>query len=206
MTVTLNSRVNGNTPRKSLSNQLDRLDKILDGLDGALTGAITEAVKDAVSSAVGEAVRATLMEVMTNPDILALVRGAQSPASPPSAEPPSSPPAPRPRAIPRVGQTIAFAWSCFLKKAATVVGAITAPAQNAYRGALGAYKQINAIWRLRRPILVSLAVGAVVGVVVGYAAAPWLAGAISGVGAMSVTMSAQLAVWTRRLFSGLSMI
>jgi hypothetical protein len=57
---------------------------------------------------------------------------------------------------------------------------------------------------LRRPIIISLAVGAAVGVVVGYVAAPWLAGVVSGIGAMSATFGAQLTVWTRRLFTSMA--
>ena len=68
MTVTTSPSNNGRLQRKSLSSQLDRLDNILDGLNGALTGAITDAVKDAVSTAVAEAVRATLIEVVSNPE------------------------------------------------------------------------------------------------------------------------------------------
>jgi hypothetical protein len=104
-----------------------------------------------------------------------------------------------------VGQAFVNAWAWSLKKAAAAGRAIAAPVRNAYQVTLATYRQINAIWHLRRPILISLAVGAAVGVVVGYIAAPWLAGAISGVGAMSATLSAQMAVWTRRLFGGLSM-
>jgi hypothetical protein len=68
MTTTTSPSNNGRLQRKSLSSQLDRLDNILDGLDGALTGAITDAVKDAVSTAIAEAVRATLIEVVSNPE------------------------------------------------------------------------------------------------------------------------------------------
>jgi len=204
MTVTLNSpRMNGNPPRKNLAQQLDRLDSILDGLDQGLSGAIADAVKEIVPTVMAETIRATLKEILSNPDLLALLRGNLPPASPPSAEP--QPPAQRPTAIGRVGQAFVNAWAWSLKKATAAGRAIAAPARNAYQGTLATYRQINAIWHLRRPILISLAVGAAVGVVVGYLAAPWLAGAISGVGAMSATLSAQMAVWTRRLFGGLSM-
>jgi hypothetical protein len=203
MTVTLNPRLNGNPPRKSLAQQLDRLDSILDGLDQGLSGAIADAVKEIVPTVVAETLKATLLEIATNPDILALLRGGLPPASPPSAEP--QPPAQRPTGVRRVGQALATAWSWSLKKSAAAGRAITAPARNAYHGAVATYRQINAIWHLRRPIMISLVVGAGVGVVVGFLAAPWLAGAISGIGAMSATLSAQMVVWTRRLFGGLSM-
>jgi hypothetical protein len=203
MTANLNPRLNGNPPRKSLAQQLDRLDSILDGLDQGLSGAISDALKEIVPTVVAETLKATLLEIVTNPDILALLRGNLPPASPPSAEP--QPPAQRPTAIARVGQAFVNAWAWSLKKTAAAGRAIASPVRNAYHGAVATYRQINAIWHLRRPIMISLAVGAAVGVVVGYLAAPWLAGVVSGVGAMSATMSAQIAVWTRRLFGGLSM-
>lgn len=55
--------------RKSLEQQIDRLDAILDGLAEALHGAVADAVKEAVGVAVQEAVRAVLKEVLTNPDL-----------------------------------------------------------------------------------------------------------------------------------------
>src|SRR5580658_5390496 len=110
MTVTLNPQVNGTTrQRKSLAGQLDRLDSILDGLDGALTGAITDAVKQAVSTAVAETVRATLAELFTSPDLLALIRGNLLPATTLAQDAENSAPAgaPRPNAVRRVGQAVA---------------------------------------------------------------------------------------------------
>jgi hypothetical protein len=206
LTQTTRPNTNGNFQRKTLAHQLDRLDSILDGLDNALQGAITDAVKTAVSTAVGETVRATLLEIATNPDILALLRSGIMPA----VVPPAAPTAPatgteQPGPIRRAGRALASAWAWGLKRMADAGRAIAAPVRNAYTGAITTYRQINAIWQLRRPIIVSLAVGVTVGIVVGYVAAPWLSGVISGIGAMSATLSAQLAIWTRRLFGGLSM-
>src|SRR5258706_15071795 len=44
--------MNGTQQRKSLSQQLDRLDSILDGLADSLNGAVADAVRDAVGQAV----------------------------------------------------------------------------------------------------------------------------------------------------------
>src|SRR6266481_4333878 len=72
MTATM--QTNGQV-RKSLAEQIDRLDKILDGLADGLNEAVVTAVKDAVSLAVQEAVKVVFTEVLTNPDLLAKVRG-----------------------------------------------------------------------------------------------------------------------------------
>ena len=73
MTTTL---TNGRQ-RKSLADQIERLDSILDGLSDGLNEAVAAAVK--------EAVRAVLTEVLTNPELLARLQPAQAIAVP---EPP----------------------------------------------------------------------------------------------------------------------
>src|SRR5438093_2068201 len=54
-------------PRKSLAQQLDRMDQMLDGLSDGLSAAVVDAVKDAV----GLAVQAALREVLTHPGVVA---------------------------------------------------------------------------------------------------------------------------------------
>jgi hypothetical protein len=73
--------------RRSLAEQIDRLDAILDGLAEALQGAVTAAVTDAVGVAVKEAVQGVLAEVLTNPALQAKLRGMAGPP-PPAADPP----------------------------------------------------------------------------------------------------------------------
>jgi hypothetical protein len=77
-TTTTNGRA-----RKSLAEQIDRLDAILDGLSEALQGAVADAVKDAV----GQAVRAVLAEVISNPDLRQQLQQAVEPAPAPPQEP-----------------------------------------------------------------------------------------------------------------------
>src|SRR5580693_4214125 len=67
-TSSLNGMPRANvTPRKSLNQQLDRLDQILDGLSDGLQAAVVDAVKDAV----GVAVQVALREVLTHPELVA---------------------------------------------------------------------------------------------------------------------------------------
>jgi hypothetical protein len=65
--------LNNRKVRKSLSDQLDRMDVVLDGLAENLDQAVAHAVK--------QAVQGVLLEVMTNPDVLAAIRGSM-PAPP----------------------------------------------------------------------------------------------------------------------------
>jgi hypothetical protein len=64
--TTTTTNTNGRT-RKSLAEQIDRLDAILDGLGDALTESVAVAVSQAVGRAVKEAVQAVLAEALTNP-------------------------------------------------------------------------------------------------------------------------------------------
>jgi hypothetical protein len=70
---------NGTAPRKTLAQQIDRLDGILDGLDAALHGAVADAVREAVGPIVLEAVQLAVAETLSSPEA---IRAAlkQSPA------------------------------------------------------------------------------------------------------------------------------
>jgi hypothetical protein len=77
-TTTMGS--NGRSQRKSLADQIDRLDTILDGLAEALDGSVAEAVKGAVTQAVGEAVRLAVKEVLSSPELLRMALSRHEPA------------------------------------------------------------------------------------------------------------------------------
>jgi hypothetical protein len=72
--------------RKSLAEQIDRLDTILDGLSEALQGAVASAVTEAVGVAVKEAVQGVLAEILTNPTLQEKLRGTAGPL--PATDPP----------------------------------------------------------------------------------------------------------------------
>jgi hypothetical protein len=84
MTTTTNGRA-----RKSLAEQIDRLDAILDGLaenlNAAVADAVAGAVKEAVTVAVQEAVHAAVLEVLTNAELRRRLAVPQTPAIRPSA-------------------------------------------------------------------------------------------------------------------------
>lgn len=70
--------------RRTLQDQLDRMDKILDGLAEALEGAVAMAVGDAVQTAVKEAVYTAIAEFAKNPQLLSAptVNGTMTPEQP----------------------------------------------------------------------------------------------------------------------------
>jgi hypothetical protein len=89
--TTTTTNPNGRT-RKSLAEQIDRLDAILDGLSEALQGAVAAAVQEAAGRAVQEAVQAVLAEALTNPALRERALPVDSQPVPQA----DSPPGPRP--------------------------------------------------------------------------------------------------------------
>ena len=60
--------------RKTLADQIDRLDRVLDGLAEGLNEAVAQEVQRAVGRAVREVVQAAIQEVLTNPELAARLR------------------------------------------------------------------------------------------------------------------------------------
>jgi hypothetical protein len=83
--MTNTTQMNG-PARKTLASQLDRLDRVIDGLSEGLNDAVAQAVREAVGLAVQEAVQAVLTEVLTNPALREQLQKAAPPEAPPPAE------------------------------------------------------------------------------------------------------------------------
>jgi hypothetical protein len=85
--MTATTSTNGRA-RKSLAEQIDRLDAILDGLaenlSEAVATAVTGVVKEAVAVAVQEAVHAAVLEVLTNAELHKRLGASQAPVTHPS--------------------------------------------------------------------------------------------------------------------------
>src|SRR5436190_10447897 len=101
-----------NRERKSLAEQIDRLDGILDGLANGLNEAVATAVKDAVTLAVRQALQAVVTEVMSNPDLLGLLRGPLTQAATAKVQPDGEPSgAPATGFLSRVGTWVRRQWT-----------------------------------------------------------------------------------------------
>jgi uncharacterized membrane protein YraQ (UPF0718 family) len=197
MTATTTS--NGRA-RKSLAEQIDRFDKMLEGFAENLNAAVADAVRAAVVVAVREAVQAVLSEMLTNPEMLAKLRDALPEATP--ATLPQATPVPRPRLRERVVQ----AWSWLSGKVRSVLAACQS-GLNRLGAAVAhqcerARKAVQATWlRLRHfqaQLLLALGVG-LAGGVVAYLAAPWLAAVLGGLGGFMTAIVVQGAVLLLRL-------
>jgi hypothetical protein len=150
-------------PRKSLAEQLDRLDAILDGLSDALQGAVADAVQHAVGLAVKDAVQGVLSELLANPAVLAMLRGPTTPTSPEGPPAATAPSPVRERLAGLAGRAKAFGLK---------VSGVTA----------GVGRRLLAALRPWLPCLAALALGVASGLAyaVGWplVAAAWAAGLV----------------------------
>jgi hypothetical protein len=186
-TVLTNSKV-----RKSLSEQIDRLDKILDGLAEALNGAVADAVTQAVGLAVKEAVQTVLTEVLSNPDFRAQLQG--SAPAPIAAD---ACPDTRSTGTSLVDQVVQNAahlanWCTARLHALAQLGRCTA--QQVGRVATDLLTRVRGLRLFVRPLTAALLLGVATGIAA-YCVGPWLAGVVGGAGGLGL----RLAVSVRRL-------
>ena len=178
-------------PRKQLSEQLDRLDSIID----CLAEGLNQAVADACREGTRQAVRDVLIEVATNPELRAmLVPHVPAPAPAPSI------PTPEPKK-PGI-------WSRFKSKVAAaravVAGAVTKAKEAVIRRCVIAGEAVVALGRMtgealpvRKVVLIGLGVGLVVGVAC--LVVPQTAAAVvGGAGAACTAVCVQVGNWLTR--------
>jgi hypothetical protein len=182
-------------PRKQLADQLDRLDGILDALAEGLNGAVADAAREGTRLAVKDAI----VEIMTNPDLRALLAPAVAPPPPPPAAPPASAPPPPKKA---------GLWSRIKARASAartaVAGAVARAKEAVVRRSVIAGDAVVALGRatgetlpLRRVVLVGLGVGLLVGtacLVLPQTTAP----VVGGIGAAGTAVSVQVGNWLAR--------
>jgi hypothetical protein len=200
---------NGRSERKSLASQLDRLDQILDGLADGLNEAVAQAVKEAVVVAVEAAVR----ELLASAEL-------QRRLHPEPAE--------RTGLVRRAAKALGrgllnaarkcWGWVTTVasrgrEKAAEAMAALQqgqeALAGRARRGLttfarrvwLAGFVVRSLAKRFRRPLLVALASGLVIGLGC-YLAGPAVASTVSGLAGFAGTLAASLGGRLRRVLSG----
>jgi len=184
-TTTINGRV-----RKSLTEQIDRLDRILDGLADGLNGAVAGAVQEAVGLAVRETLHSILVEVARNPDLLDRVRAAFAPQDQAMAVPP------------HLCGSAAKLVQCVQARATAVwVRARRAPAQVPARVSWLAAQAValyRRMWQFKGRLLSAVAIGATTAALT-YCAGPILASVAAGLGGFAVTAAARTEPWLQWL-------
>lgn len=197
MTLTMSPN---NKARKSLANEIDRLDRTLDGLADGLNEAVADAVKSAVGAAVKEAVQSVLMEVLTNADVLARLHASTSEPMQPAPK--------KPDVWDRVSQLWQNVCMCLAsvrlmcsqqgRKLSTRIG----------KGWHAGVERLAHMWdacqvvrHFKYHILLALGIGIVTGIGV-WQAEPWLGVVASGIGGFMTTLTVQGGLWLRRMFAG----
>ena len=182
-------------PRKQLADQLDRLDGIIDALADGLNQAVIDAAREGTRLAVKDAI----VEIMTNPELRALL-------APPRPESTSAPAAPPPEVVPEPKKP--GLWTRLKAKAAAVRDALTGAATKAKEAVAAKYQSasdtVAAVGTaagealpLRRVLWVGLGAGLLVGLVclvVPHAAAA----AVSAVSVAATTVAVQTGSWLKK--------
>jgi hypothetical protein len=169
--------------RKQLSDQLDRFDAILDGLAEGLNGAIADAAREGTRLAVKDAI----VEILSNPDLKAVIHSAR-PIPVPDPPPPS-------------------AWEnlkTLLRNARAAVAAATEAARTVVgrqfrsigRLAAGAGGSVITAWKIKVAVLATAAVGVVAGLG-GFYAAPHISMVLSATAGAFVALTIRTAIWVR---------
>ena len=198
--MTTKTNTNGAT-RKSLAEEIDRLEGLVDslgeGLNEAVATAVEQAVSTAVSAAVREAVQGVLKELLASPDFLALLRAAVGPAGRAAPGRGTAPVLPRLREA----AAKAAAWAkARLREAREACGA---GLRKVRRGVATAWGCLGLLPQFRVPLLVALGVGAAAGAGC-YFAGPWLAAAAGAVAGFVTTLAVRAALALRRVLAAVS--
>jgi hypothetical protein len=188
-TMTTNGKL-----RKSLGEQIDRLDRILDGLADGLNEAVASAVKDAVTVAVKEAVQTMITAVLTNPDLMGLLRGPMGQAP-----------------ITDVGHSNAAVNAPVKGVMSRATAWLGRQWTRAYQSTAAMFKlcirTATAGWQLMRRFksqaLLAVGVGAAAGFAT-YFAGPWIAAAAAWLGGFASTIAVQVALGLRRALAAVS--
>jgi hypothetical protein len=192
-----------NGRRPTLSDSINRLDHILDGLSEAIPETIRDALRESVAAAVAEGVRAALVEVLNGEVVQSLLRGALPAA-----------PAPAPAPPPSLGQRLLTqARSAFRTVRAWVgrtlqrVGAGLATLGRTVRdGLASACGWLGSGWRWFKLLPVVALVGGAATALTLAASAWWtsLRGGLAAVWAGGTALARQLFGWLTRPFSPLA--
>jgi hypothetical protein len=185
---------NGTPQRKQLSDQLDRLDGIID----CLADGLSDAVRDAVKEGTATAIQQILLEVVNNPTTRELLRqtlGAEPAKSPGTTAAPASeaavPPTRKASFLARCKRSVVNA----ARKVASLPGKLFARAKSLFRKAKVLTRQLNIAWQLKKAAVLGLGIGAAVAAV-----SLWshpLASVLSGIGAAATAFAVQLGLWCR---------
>ncbi len=170
---------NNKPQRKQLSEQIDRLDTIIDCLGEVLP----EAVRDACQEGTRQAVKDAILEIVSNPELRNLIAGLAPAALSPVASAPSPP------------SDITISKPGFLCRARSKVAATKAALIRRWRTKKAAVVMTVQTLAMMLPLKQIALVGAGIGVVVGlisYACPHTLTAVMSGIGGAGTAVAIQV--------------
>jgi hypothetical protein len=179
VTMSLPAAANGQH-RRSLNDSISRLDEMIDGLSAAIPETIRDTLKETVAESVSLGVKAAVIEVLTNADLLAAMRGSVV--------------CPSLRQRLRAAMNRASAHTT--RWVRTAVSAVASRCTSTVGIVRQARTGVCLAWSARMPVLAAVGLGLAVGLVVA-CAPPW-AGALTGFGATCMSLVAQAGLWARR--------
>jgi hypothetical protein len=189
--MTVQTDTNGRV-RKSLAEQIDRLDGILDGLADGLNEAVVTAVKEAVGVAVQEAVRAVLSELLANPELLHTIRDSLVLLIAPGG--PTAPSAETKATGAAASLFLSRSWAWIRVRVLAAARGLRSWRDRVHTGLRVAWSCLRGggrfVGRLRRPLLIAVGIGAVVGVGA-YLLGPWLSTAAGGLAGFTTSLAVQ---------------
>jgi hypothetical protein len=174
-----------------LSDQLDRLDGIID----TLADGLSEAVCDAVKKGTATALQQILLEAVSNPATRELLRQTFAPeAKPASVESASANDSPVTRKANFLARCKGIVANT-ARKVAAWPSKLVAGVKKLGRKAKLMTRRLNVAWQLKKAAVVGLGIGAVV-----TAVSLWshpLASMLSGIGAAATAFAVQVGLWCR---------
>ena len=194
----MTATMNGRPQRKQLSDQLDRLDTMID----CLSDALPQAVADATREGSRQAVREVLTELFGNPETLAKFRQTLGvPAAMPQHEvsptTTAAATAAKPGFFARMKSAVRNAATTVVAKVKQAVAAVKERVQATKVRITAAIEGVKAIVPLGRFAAVAMVVGVLVAAV-SYVAPQGFSAVVSGIGAVVITAAVQAYRWLRR--------
>jgi hypothetical protein len=197
--------LNGRPQRKQLSDQLDRLDTIIDALAEALPSAVADACKEGARVAIKDAI----VEILASPELRSLIAPARPEpiATAPTLVPESPTVARKPNFWARLKAMKTAAKEAMYNAVSRVKNAVVGRINTVRESVVG---RINAVRETvaaismvvseKIPVRRILLVGLGVGLVVGFACLVIpreVAGVVSGLSAASTTIAVQIGSWLK---------